>query len=179
MANILTLSRVGLIPFLMIALAAGARDAAILIFLAAGLSDFLDGVAARNGGRMTRFGEIMDPVADKMLTAAAILMLVYTRDIAGLDLAAAFLILARETFISGLRDYMGRVQLPLAVAPLAKVKTAAQFAALFLLIAQERLAQFIPDAELVARIGLWAAAGLTVWTGARYALAARRAASPK
>ncbi|MEM8988717.1 MAG: CDP-diacylglycerol--glycerol-3-phosphate 3-phosphatidyltransferase [Pseudomonadota bacterium] len=163
-ADKLTLSRIiSIAPFTVLFFidAPWARPAALGLFILAAITDYFDGVLARRHGG-TPFGAALDPIADKLLTGAALLLLVHTGTIADLHVLAALAILLREIAVSGLREALGREGAKMPVTRLAKWKTAAQFLALALLV---------PGAEVLAAPGLaalWAAAGLTVWTGVGY-----------
>lgn len=164
--NLLTIGRILIIlPFvpLFLADAAWARWAALVLFLIAAVTDWLDGYLARRLGQLSPFGRMLDPIADKLLVAAALLLLVATGVIGGWSIAAALAILLREIAVSGFREHLGPLGIVVPVTRLAKWKTAAQMAALTILIA--------PTDGLVHATGialLWAAAALTLLTGWGY-----------
>jgi cardiolipin synthase len=138
-------------------------------FVVAGITDYLDGAIARRRSQLSAFGRVLDPIADKMLVAAALLMLAGFGRIAGYELIPAAIILCREIVVSGLREFLAELNVPLPVTQLAKWKTALQIVAIAFLIAPNVPAlQF----HLVGTIGLWVAAGLTLITGWDYARAA-------
>jgi CDP-diacylglycerol--glycerol-3-phosphate 3-phosphatidyltransferase len=172
MANFLTLSRIALIiPFaaMFFTAAAWAPVAALCIFVLAAATDFLDGIIARARGETSPLGAALDPLADKLLVAAALLLLVRNGTIREADVVASLAILLREILIGGLREAVSARGQDLAVIPLAKWKTAAQLSAiaLFLAAAPSSLvgAALLPWAS----VALWIAAFLTVVTGAAYA----------
>lgn len=167
--NILTVGRVLAVPLLIICLYAGgdtARWLAFGIFVSASVTDWLDGYLARRWSQESALGTMLDPIADKLLVAAALFMLVADGTIAGLHTLAAILILAREVLVSGLREFLAGHGVKVPVTQLAKVKTLLQMCALALLLAAPVGAeQAAMPAGLAA---LWLAALLTIWTGAGY-----------
>jgi CDP-diacylglycerol--glycerol-3-phosphate 3-phosphatidyltransferase len=111
--NLLTLSRIGLIPVLLLLLYLNepwARWTALVLFTLAGVTDWLDGYLARNRGQVSSIGRFLDPIADKLLISAVILLLVAVDSITGLVLLPALVILCREILVSGLREYHCRRQ---------------------------------------------------------------------
>src|SRR3984885_15010668 len=105
LANKLTASRIIVIPVILVLLAiphAWAAWVALVLFVAAGITDLLDGYMARRDGQVSKMGEFLDPIADKLLVAAVILMLVYDGHIGGLAIIPAVIILMREVAVSGL-----------------------------------------------------------------------------
>ncbi len=172
MANLLTIGRILLIiPFTALFFVAWrpAMIAALLIYVLAALTDLFDGMVARARGETSAVGAALDPLADKLLVAAAILLLTKNGVIAGPAILAALIILLREMLVAGLREALAGQGRALPVAPLAKWKTAAQMLATasLLAVAPSGLAgaAFIPIANGL----LWIAAALTFWTGADYA----------
>ena len=107
-----------------------ARWTALAIFIAAGISDFFDGYLARAWSQQSSLGRMLDPIADKLLVSAVILVLAANQTISGLTLWAAIVILCREILVSGLREYLAELRVPLPVTALAKWKTTVQFIAL-------------------------------------------------
>jgi len=144
------------------------RWAALTIFIAAGVTDYLDGYFARAYAQQSALGRMLDPIADKLLVAACLLMLVADGTIAGWSLWAAIVILCREILVSGLREFLAELKVSVPVSRVAKWKTTLQLVAIGFLIAG-------PAGEAVLRgtiaigIGLlWAAALLTIYTGWDY-----------
>lgn len=177
MANILTLSRIALIvPFaaMFFISTSWALKAAFAIFTVAAATDFLDGRVARARGEISALGAALDPLADKLLVAAALLLLVRNGIIRDLDVIAALTILLREILVSGLRESLGKTGQSLAVTGLAKIKTSAQLLAVGLLLASAPGGLVGVPAAPVASIALWAAAALTIVTGAEYVRRAAR-----
>src|SRR3984893_9769820 len=112
------------------------RWVALVIFIGAAISDFLDGYFARAWAQQSSLGRMLDPIADKLLVSSVILVLAANRTISGLTLWAAIVILCREILVSGLREYLAELRVPLPVTALAKWKTTVQFIALAFLIAR-------------------------------------------
>lgn len=165
--NLLTVGRVVAVP----ALAAAfylpgdiGRWATCLIFAIAAITDFLDGYLARSWSMQSSFGRMLDPIADKLLVGAAILMLVHF-DRA--PILPSLVILCREIIVSGLREFLAELKVSMPVSRLAKWKTAVQMIALvFLLVGTA--APWWTFANDIGWYGLWLAAGLTVVTGLDY-----------
>ena len=174
--NILTLSRIVTVPLLVALLWWPQWEAgyamAFALYCLMGVTDYFDGYLARAQGTVSKLGQFLDPIADKIMVAAVILMLVGTRFedraiIAGIHLIAAMVILLREIMVSGLREFLGGIQVSVPVSALAKWKTMLQMVALGGLI----LAGAFPDWALLktaALTALWAAAALTMVTGWDY-----------
>jgi len=169
--NFLTVLRIMLIPALVLAFqlpGVWSNWIALMVFVVAGATDYLDGMLARKLGATTDFGRMLDPIADKMLAAAAILMLLVTGNI---PLVPALIIICREILVSGLREYLGNREVKIPVSSLAKWKTATQFTALGMLLAGEAViwpkGLFWSMSE-IGTILIWAAAALTVVTGYSY-----------
>ena len=172
MANLLTALRIALvIPFAAMFFigATFAMNAALLIFGIASATDYLDGYVARARGEVSALGAALDPVADKLLIAAALFLLTRNGLIREAGTAAALLILLREMFVGGLREALGARAQTLPVSALAKWKTAAQMLAVGLLLAAAPDGVLGPDFRPVGEGMLWVAAVLTLWTGADYA----------
>ena len=174
--NILTLSRIVTVPLLAAFLWwpewRTGYAIAFGIYCLMGITDYFDGYVARARGTVSKLGIFLDPIADKIMVAAVILLLVGTRDgapavIGGVNQIAALVILIREIAVSGLREFLGGIQVSVPVSRLAKWKTALQLTALGALI----LAGALPIWPWIDGIGLaalWAAAVLTVITGWDY-----------
>ena len=170
--NILTYARVAAVPlvagFMFWPQEAWARWTALAIFIAAAVTDFFDGYLARAWAQQSSLGRMLDPIADKLLVSAAILMLVANQTISGATLWAAIVILCREILVSGLREYLAELRVPMPVTAVAKWKTAVQLVALAFLIVG-------PSGEAIMRgsietgiVLLWIAAILTLYTGWDY-----------
>ena len=169
--NLLTLSRIVALPLLVALLwwpqwEAG-YAAAFVLYCAMGITDYFDGYLARAQGAVSRLGIFLDPIADKIMVAAVVLMLCATRHIAELHVIAALVILLREIAVSGLREFLGGIQVSMPVSRLAKWKTTFQLVSLGALILAGALPAF-GFVKLVGLTTLWAAAGLTLITGWDY-----------
>ncbi len=172
--NILTLSRVAVIPVLVALFfleTANGQWIACGIFIFSAITDFFDGFLARSLGQTTAFGTFLDPVADKLLVASALLMMVAFGQIAGVVVIPAIIILCREILVSGLREYLSSFAVSLPVSNLAKWKTTLQMAAICILIVGDAAHPLIPDlipVRLIGEVGLWVAAIVTIITGSEY-----------
>ncbi len=168
--NLLTLSRVAAIPLLVGAFYLPAPLTywvCLGLFVFAAVTDFFDGYLARARNQVSDFGRLLDPIADKLLVAAALFMLVASGRLAGLGVVAALIILCREFIIAGLREFLAGGTVVVPVSPLAKWKTTVQMAAIAILLAGPGAPAAVP-ATLIGEIGLWIAALLTVITGIDY-----------
>ncbi len=169
--NILTLSRIAAIPILVALLyfhSPATRWAALALFALAGLTDYLDGYLARHRGEVSALGRFLDPIADKLLVASLIVVLVAIKQIDGFVVIPAIVIVCREILVSGLREYLAEVQVPLPVSRLAKWKTAIQIIALGFLVVGTEAGPAILPMDWIGDTGLWIAALLTFVTGYDY-----------
>src|SRR6201993_859821 len=144
--NILTLSRIATIPLLvaLVAINHPAADlAACAIFSAAAITDYFDGKLARSRSQQSDLGRMLDPIADKLLVGAALMMLVGQNRLSALGLYPAIVIMLREILVSGLREYLAGIRVSLPVTRLAKWKTGFQMGALVLLLLGNTAAQTI------------------------------------
>ena len=174
--NLLTLSRILVIPALVGAFflqAPLANWVALTLFVAAGLTDWLDGHMARARNQVSGLGRFLDPVADKLLVAAALMMLVFNGHIAGISILPAVVILCREILVSGLREFLAEIKASLPVSKLAKWKTGVQMVAIGFVIVGDAGWHVIPVLE-IGLVGLWLAALLTLYTGYDYLRAGLR-----
>jgi cardiolipin synthase len=166
--NILTLSRILAIPLLVALLflpGAFWQWLALLIYIAACVTDYFDGMLARQRAQESALGRFLDPIADKLLVASVILALVAVDRIVGWLILPALIILCREVLVSGLREFLASLQVSVPVSKLAKWKTTVQMVALGLLI----LGTAGPlGIHSLGQIGLWIAAALTLVTGYDY-----------
>jgi cardiolipin synthase len=165
--NLLTIGRIAVIPLIVLCFYLPGelpRYLACVLFTVAAVTDYLDGYLARSWRQQSPFGRWLDPIADKLLVSATILMLV------GLDrapLLPSLVILLREITVSGLREYMAEVSVGLPVSRLAKWKTAVQMVAIGVLIVGDAGPKLLP-VRAVGELGLWLAAALTLVTGYDY-----------
>lgn len=168
--NLLTFSRIALVP-VVVALFYFDRPLsnwiAASIFVLACITDYLDGYFARTLKQTTRFGIFLDPVADKLLVSATLLMIVGFGRIQGISLIPAVIILCREILVSGLREFLAEAHVSVPVTQLAKWKTAIQMIALTFLIIED-IPGFPISIEGIGIVGLWIAALLTLITGFDY-----------
>lgn len=178
--NILTLSRVAVIP-VFVALffleSATGQWIACGVFALAGITDFFDGYFARSRGQLSAFGTFLDPVADKLLVASALLMMVGFGQIAAIAIVPAVIILCREILVSGLREYLAGLSISLPVSKLAKWKTTIQMVAIGFLILGDAAHPAVTEAfpvRLIGEAGLWLAAAFTLITGYDYMRAGLR-----
>lgn len=168
--NLLSLSRILLIPILVALFyvpGAAARWTALAVFAVAAVTDFFDGYFARSRRQHSLLGRFLDPVADKLLVAAVILLLVAFDRVTGWTVLPALVILCREIMVSGLREFLAGLRVGMPVSRLAKWKTAIQMLAMGFLIIGEAAPAAVP-AILVGQVGLWVAAALTLVTGYDY-----------
>ena len=184
--NAITITRILLVPVFAVAFVLhgdAARIVAFAIFCIAGLSDALDGLAARKLNAGSNFGRMLDPIADKILVAVALMMLVAEGSIQQfnlepslaslLRLVPALIILTREILVSGLREFLAGAAVSIPVTAVAKLKTTIQMIAIGAMILEPLANEHLPLAlgvsySAAAYIGLWVAAGLTVATGYIY-----------
>ncbi len=179
--NLLTLSRIAAIP-VMVALAAmrapWADFAACLVFSAAAVTDYFDGKLARERQQISDFGRMLDPIADKLLVGAALMVLAGMGRLTALGLFPAIVILLREILVSGLREYLAGLSVGLPVTRLAKWKTGFQMGALGTLLAGDSAASAIGlrvlPVSIIGEVMLWTAAALTMITGWDYLQAGLR-----
>jgi cardiolipin synthase len=144
------------------------RWVALAIFIAAGITDILDGYLARSLGQQSSFGRMLDPIADKLLVASCLLMLAADETIRGWSLWAAIVILCREILVSGLREYLAELRVSVPVTRLAKWKTTAQLVAIGFLLAGQAGDQIVPVVTLTGLTLLWISAIVTLYTGYDY-----------
>ena len=178
--NSLTYGRIALIPLLVVTFyfqGAAADWTALGIFILAGITDFFDGYLARSMQQQSTLGAMLDPIADKLLVGAAIVMLVYSRRIDGITVIPAVIILCREFLVSGLREFLAGLKVSVPVSRLAKWKTAGQMVALGFLLAGEAGDRVMPFNQEIGIAGLWVAAILTLYTGYDYLRAGLRHAN--
>jgi cardiolipin synthase len=170
LANLLTLGRIAAIPVLVAMLFMPGPAwawAACGVYSLAGLTDWLDGKVARLRGEQSDFGRFLDPIADKLLVAAVLTMLVADGRIAGVGVLAAVVILCREILVSGLREYLAGLRVGLPVSQLAKWKTGVQMLSIGILIVGDYGPAAMP-VKLIGEVGLLVAAVITLVTGWDY-----------
>jgi cardiolipin synthase len=148
------------------------RWTAMWIFIAAGVTDFLDGYLARAWQQQSALGRMLDPVADKLIVSAALMMLAANGTIAGWSLWAGVIILCREILVSGLREFLGTLAVSVPVTRLAKWKTVVQMVAIGFLLAGSAGDKVWQYTTLFGLTLLWIAAIFTLYTGYDYLRAA-------
>ena len=141
---------------------------ALAIFVTAGITDFLDGYFARMFKMQSSLGRMLDPIADKLLVSAALLMLAANQTIAGWSLWAGLIILSREILVSGLREYLSELHVSVPVTQLAKWKTMTQMVAIGFLLVSPAGDKIFAWTSFTGLSLLWIAALLTIYTGYDY-----------
>ena len=165
--NLLTIGRIAAIPLICLLVILGGGwgyGLAFVLYVAAAVTDWLDGFLARRWNQGSPLGRMLDPIADKLLVGALLIVLAWTHSLSGWDLIPAVAIMMREIFVSGLREYLGPKGVVVHVTMLAKWKTTTQLVAIGVVL----LEALFPDLRLISNILLWLAGALTVWTGAEY-----------
>jgi cardiolipin synthase len=170
--NILTYGRLLAVPAV-VALLFWPKDdwtrwPALAIFIVAGVTDYLDGYFARLYAQQSTLGRMLDPIADKLLVAACLMMLVYAGTIEDQHVLAAIVILCREILVSGLREFLAQLKVSVPVSRIAKWKTVLQMVAVGFLIAGPAGEVILPATTAIGLVLLWIAAMLTIYTGWDY-----------
>ena len=173
--NILTIGRIIIVPFFVFAFYLPGFYGDIipfLLFITASFTDFFDGMLARMFKEESKLGELLDPIADKIIVAAALILLVMDGTIKNYEVIAAIIILTREILISGLREFLAKGQIKLPVSNLAKLKTFLQMFSISLLLIGETGNKVINfqdyNSQVIGIILLWLSAFLTLYTGYEY-----------
>lgn len=174
--NLLTYARIVAVPLVVLCFfvegrlhgSDTARWWALFIFVAASLTDWLDGYLARAWNQSSTIGRMLDPIADKLLVAAALLVLAADGTIAGWTTWAAIVILCREILVSGLREYLAELKVSVPVTRLAKWKTATQMLAIGFLLAGPAGDKIMPFVTEMGIFLLWLSALVTLYTGYDY-----------
>ncbi len=173
--NILTIGRIILVPIFVITFYIPGLLGDLIpffIFLLASFTDYLDGLLARLYKEESKLGELLDPIADKIIVATALILLVMNKTIDHYEVIAAIIILTREILISGLREFLAKSQVSIPVTGLAKFKTFIQMFAIAILLTGEsgnRIVNFEDyNAHTIGIILLWLSAFLTLYTGYGY-----------
>jgi len=173
--NILTIGRIIIVPFFVISFFLPGFYGEIipfLLFILASFTDFLDGLLARLYKEESKLGELLDPIADKIIVSTALILLVMNETIQNYEVIAAIIILTREILISGLREFLADVQIKIPVSGLAKGKTFIQMFSIAILLTGETGNKIINfedyNAQTIGIILLWLSAFLTLYTGYDY-----------
>lgn len=176
--NILTYGRIAAVPVVVGLLFWPNEDLfrwlALAVFTVAAITDYFDGYLARAWGQQSSMGRMLDPIADKLLVAACLLMLAHDRTIDGWSLWAAIIILCREILVSGLREFLAEVRVGVPVSWVAKWKTTMQLVAIGVLVAGPAGERIMPGTLKLGLGLLWIAAILTLYTGWDYLKAGAR-----
>ena len=169
--NVLTYGRIAAVPAIVVLFFIWGdvgRWLALLVFIAASVTDWLDGYLARVWQQQSVLGRMLDPIADKLLVAVVLLLLVSDSTIGGWSLIAAIIILSREILVSGLREFLAEVRVRVPVSQLAKWKTTMQMVALGFLICGPAGDRIVPYISYIGLLLLWVSALLTLYTGYDY-----------
>ena len=173
--NYLTIGRIIIVPFFVVAFYFPGFYGDIIplaLFVIASFTDFLDGLLARMFKEESKLGELLDPIADKIIVAAALILLVMNETIKNYEVIAAVIILTREILVSGLREFLAKGRIKLPVSNLAKLKTFLQMFSISILLTGEtgnRIINFQDyNAQTIGIILLWLSAFLTLYTGYEY-----------
>ena len=173
--NILTIGRIIIVPIFVLTFFIPGFFGDLIpffLFVLASFTDYLDGLLARLFKEESKLGELLDPIADKIIVATALILLVMSGTIKHYEVIATIIILTREILISGLREFLARGQIKLPVTNLAKLKTFLQMVAIALLLTGEtgnKILNFQDyNAQTIGIILLWLSAFLTLYTGYEY-----------
>ena len=173
--NILTIGRIIIVPIFVLSFYIPGVVGDLVpffLFAIASFTDFLDGLLARLYKEESKLGELLDPIADKILVAAALVLLVMNGIIKNLEVIAAIIILTREILVSGLREFLAKISVALPVNSLTKLKTFLQMLSISILLTGESGNKIINfqdyNAQTIGIILLWLSAFLTLYTGFDY-----------
>ena len=173
--NILTIGRIIIVPIFVLSFFIPGIVGDLVpffLFVIASFTDFIDGLLARLYKEESKLGELLDPIADKILVAAALVLLVMNGIIKNYEVIAAIIILTREILISGLREFLAQSRVKIPVSSLAKFKTFIQMLSIAILLTGEtgnKIANFGEyNAQTIGIILLWLSAFLTLYTGYEY-----------
>ena len=173
--NILTIGRIIIVPIFVLTFFIPGFFGDLIpffLFVFASFTDYLDGLLARLLKEESKLGELLDPIADKILVAAALILLVMNGTIKNYEVIAAIIILTREILISGLREFLAKGSITMQVTSLSKLKTFIQMISIAILLTGESGNKVINfqdyNAQTVGIILLWLSAFLTLYTGYDY-----------
>ena len=173
--NYLTIGRIIIVPVFVFAYYLPGFYGDVIpfvLFVLASFTDFLDGLLARMYKEESKLGELLDPIADKIIVATALILLVMDGTIKNYEVIAAIIILTREILISGLREFLAKGKINLPVSSLSKAKTFLQMTAISVLLTGDtgnRILNFQDyNAQTIGIILLWLSAFLTLYTGYEY-----------
>ena len=175
--NYLTIGRIIIVPIFVVSFYLPGFYGDIIpfaLFIVASFTDFLDGLLARMYKEESKLGELLDPIADKIIVAAALILLVMDGTIKNYEVIAAIIILTREILISGLREFLAKAKVSMQVTGLAKLKTFLQMLSIAILLTGEsgnKLINFQDyNAQTIGIVLLWLSAFLTLYTGYDYVI---------
>ena len=173
--NILTIGRIIIVPIFVLTFFIPGFFGDLIpffIFILASFTDYLDGLLARLFKEESKLGALLDPIADKIIVASALILLVMNGTIKNYEVIAAIIILTREILISGLREFLAKGKIKLPVSSLAKLKTVLQMVSIALLLSGDTGNKIINfqdyNAQTIGIILLWLSAALTLFTGYDY-----------
>ena len=173
--NILTIGRIIIVPIFVLTFFIPGFFGDLIpffLFVLASFTDYLDGLLARLFKEESKLGELLDPIADKILVAAALILLVMNGTVKNYEVIAAIIILTREILISGLREFLAKVSIDMPVTGLTKLKTFLQMLSISILLTGESGNKIINfqdyNAQTIGIILLWLSAFLTLYTGYDY-----------
>ena len=173
--NILTIGRIIIVPIFVVTFFIPGFFGDLIpffLFVLASFTDYLDGLLARFFKEESKLGELLDPIADKILVAAALILLVMNGTIKNYEVIAAVIILTREILVSGLREFLAKGKVTMQVTSLAKMKTFIQMTSIAILLTGETGNKIINfqdyNAQTVGIILLWLSSFLTLYTGYDY-----------
>ena len=173
--NYLTIGRIIIVPVFVVSFYLPGFYGDVIpfaLFVIASFTDFLDGLLARMYKEESQLGELLDPIADKIIVAAALILLVMDGTIKNYEVIAAIIILTREILVSGLREFLAKGRIKLPVSNLAKLKTFLQMFSISILLTGETGNKIINfqdyNAQTIGIILLWFSAFLTLYTGYDY-----------
>ena len=173
--NILTIGRIIIVPIFVLTFFIPGLFGDLIpffLFVLASFTDYLDGLLARLFKEESKLGELLDPIADKILVAAALILLVMNGTIKNYEVIAAIIILTREILISGLREFLAKGKITMQVTSLSKLKTFIQMTSIAILLTGEsgnKIFNFQDyNAQTVGIILLWLSSFLTLYTGYDY-----------
>ena len=173
--NILTIGRIIIVPIFVVTFFLPGFFGDLIpffLFILASFTDYLDGLLARLFKEESKLGELLDPIADKILVSTALVLLVMNGTIKNFEVIAAIIIITREIIISGLREFLAKVSISMPVSGLAKVKSFIQMFSIAILLTGDfgnKLINFQDyNAQTIGIILLWLSAGLTLYTGYDY-----------
>lgn len=146
-----------------------------ILFSLAGVTDYFDGWLARKKGQISDLGRMLDPIADKILVISTFIILMSNNVIEGFNAIAAFIIIYREIFISGLREFLGNKSLVVKVTKLAKWKTAIQFITILVFLGSQVINNFYMYTDIInifieftCTLLIWITSLISLYTGINY-----------